>query len=84
MFILEKGWEYLFKASLDDVGLSNETILKVSQAVISEAQSLPLGHFLRIANLNKKRCQVIQILFLMYWEFILHCILLEGKGQKES
>lgn len=84
MHIMEQGWEYLFKTSLDDVGLRNETILKITQAVVSEAKGLPSGHFLWTAHLNKKRCQVIQILFILSWELILLCIHLEGERQKES
>lgn len=84
MHDMEQGWEYLFKMSLDDVGLRNQTILKITQAVVSEAEGLPFGHFLWTANLNKKRCQVIQILFLLSRELILLCVHLKGEGQKES
>lgn len=84
MHITEQGWEYLFKMGLDDVGLRNQMILKITQAVVAEVEGLLSGYFLWAANLDKKRCQVIQILLLLSWELILLCLHLKGEGQKES
>ncbi len=66
---------HLFEARLDEVGLVDETLLEVCEAVFLEAERLLPRQFVGNANLREERRQVVE-LHLLFAHLLLLLLLL--------
>ena len=52
---------YLLKAGLDEVGLINEAMFEVGEAVFFQSEGLTTSDLIRVSDLGEERCEVVKL-----------------------
>lgn len=78
---LPRPWSHLLETGLDKVGLVNEPLLEVIEALVLEAHGLPACQLLSWWELCQERGQVVQLRLHLPQVLLMHHTLLWGVGE---
>ena len=78
---LPRPWPHLLEPGLDEVGLVDESLLKVTEALVLDTHGLPTCHLLTRRELCQEGGQIVQLGLHLPQVFLVHHALLWGGGE---